>query len=46
MRRLPDALRGAGLTPRIHRRVSCNDEGISLGQLMIGEASFERFSRL
>ena len=39
MLRLPDALRRAGLTPWIHRRVSCNDEGLSLGQVMIGEAS-------
>ena len=38
LRRLPEALRKAGLQPRIHRRVSCNDEGISLGQLMIGAA--------
>ena len=38
LRRLPEALRKAGLRPRIHRRVSCNDEGISLGQLMIGAA--------
>ena len=38
MRRLPAALRKAGLRPWQHRRVSCNDEGISLGQVMIGEA--------
>ena len=38
MRRLPDALRRAGLVPWRHRRVSCNDEGISLGQLMIGQS--------
>ena len=38
LRRLPEALRKAGLQPRIHRRVSCNDEGISLGQLRIGAA--------
>ena len=42
MRRLPQALRAAGLRPWQHRRVSCNDEGISLGQVMIGEHSFER----
>ena len=41
LRRLPEALRKAGLQPRIHRRVSCNDEGISLGQLRIGEASLD-----
>ena len=39
MRRLPRALREAGLTPWQHRRVSCNDEGLSLGQVMIGEAN-------
>ncbi len=38
MRRLPGALRNAGLRCWQHRRVSCNDEGISLGQVMIGEA--------
>ena len=36
LRRLPEALEKAGLRPRLHRRVSCNDEGISLGQLMVG----------
>ena len=41
LRRLPGALEKAGLRPRLHRRVSCNDEGISLGQLMIGAASFQ-----
>ncbi len=40
LRRLPAALEKAGLRPRLHRRVSCNDEGISLGQVMIGGASF------
>ena len=39
--RLPKALAQAGLRPWTHRRVSCNDEGLSLGQLMIGEYSFE-----
>ena len=38
MTRLPEALRAVGLRPWRHRRVSCNDEGISLGQVMIGEA--------
>lgn len=38
MERLPDRLRAAGLRPWVHRRVSCNDEGLSLGQLMIAEA--------
>ncbi len=41
MRRLPKALEEAGLRPWRHRRVSCNDEGISLGQVMVGEFSFE-----
>ena len=36
LRRLPGALEKAGLRPRLHRRVSCNDEGISLGQVMVG----------
>ena len=39
MRRLPRALAEAGLRPWQHRRVSCNDEGLSLGQVMIGEAA-------
>ena len=39
MRRLPRALAEAGLRPWVHRRVSCNDEGLSLGQVMIGEAA-------
>lgn len=38
MERLPGMLRGAGLRPHVHGRVSCNDEGLSLGQLMIAEA--------
>ena len=36
MQRLPDRLRARGLDVYHHRRVSCNDEGLSLGQLMIG----------
>ena len=35
MRKLPERLRHAGLEPYHHIRVSCNDEGLSLGQLMI-----------
>ena len=35
MKRLPAELRKAGLDVCHHRRVSCSDEGISLGQLMI-----------
>ena len=38
MERLPGLLRAAGLRPHVHRRVSCNDEGLSLGQLMVAEA--------
>ena len=38
MRRLPNRLRERGLEVYHHRRVSCNDEGLSLGQLMIGNA--------
>ncbi|MBR5094449.1 MAG: carbamoyltransferase HypF [Oscillospiraceae bacterium] len=39
MRRLPALLRARGLTPYHHSRVSCNDEGIALGQLMIAAQS-------
>lgn len=39
MSRLPAALRSAGLDVYHHRRVSCNDEGLSLGQLMIANQS-------
>lgn len=35
--RLPKRLREVGLMPYIHRRVSCNDEGLSLGQLVIAK---------
>ena len=38
MERLPRLLREAGLQPCVHSRVSCNDEGLSLGQLMIASA--------
>ena len=38
MHRLPDRLKTRGLEVYHHRRVSCNDEGLSLGQLMIGNA--------
>lgn len=41
LNRLPAALERAGLRPRTHQRVSCNDEGLSLGQVMIGEHRFE-----
>ncbi|MCR4607674.1 MAG: carbamoyltransferase HypF [Oscillospiraceae bacterium] len=38
MKRLPERLRGNGFEVYCHRRVSCNDEGLSLGQLMIADA--------
>ena len=40
MRRLPERLRAAGLEVYTHSRVSANDEGLSLGQLMILEANY------
>lgn len=40
MRRLPERLRAAGLEVCTHSRVSANDEGLSLGQLMILEANY------
>lgn len=40
MERLPGALRARGFDVYVHSRVSCNDEGISLGQLMIAEARY------
>lgn len=39
MQRLPDMLRRKGFEVYHHRRVSANDEGIALGQLMIANAS-------
>ena len=38
MRRLPDRLHSAGLEVYHHSRVSTNDEGIALGQLMVANA--------
>ena len=38
MRRLPQELRRRGLRPWHHSRVATNDEGLSLGQLMIAQA--------
>ena len=38
MRRLPRRLRSEGFQVYHHCRVSCNDEGIALGQLMAAEA--------
>ncbi len=37
LERLTKALRGLGFEVYTHSRVSCSDEGLSLGQLMIGE---------
>ena len=42
MHRLPEALRRAGFTVYHHRRVSTNDEGISLGQLLVARTVLER----
>ena len=39
LQRLMEGLESAGLEPYCHRRVSCNDEGLSLGQLMIADAA-------
>ena len=39
--KLPAALEREGFRVWRHRRVSCNDEGLSLGQLMIAEAAME-----
>ena len=41
MKMLPAALESEGFCVRRHRRVSANDEGLSLGQLMIAEALME-----
>ena len=41
MHRLPGELQDRGLEVFRHRRVSCNDEGIALGQLMIGNTRRE-----
>lgn len=42
MRRLPERLREAGFTVYHHSCVSTNDEGISLGQLMVAQHQLER----
>jgi len=39
MGRLPEKLKEAGFRVLRHQRVSCNDEGLSLGQLMIAQAA-------
>ena len=41
MTRLPGRLEKAGFRVLRHRRVSCNDEGLSLGQLMIAQAAIK-----
>lgn len=41
MRRLPAWLRGEGFEVYHHSRVSANDEGLSLGQLMIAQYALE-----
>ena len=42
--RLPRMLEQKGIRVYTHRRVSCNDEGLSLGQLMVLNAAMERLS--
>ena len=44
MTRLPARLEKEGFRVLRHRRISCNDEGLSLGQLMIAEAAIENLS--
>ena len=41
MSRLPERLEAEGFRVLRHHRVSCNDEGLSLGQLMIANAKTE-----
>ena len=41
MRRLPERLRAVGFEVYHHSRVSANDEGIALGQLMIANAKWK-----
>ena len=40
LERLPKRLRHLGFEVYVHSRVSCNDEGLSLGQMMITEARY------
>ena len=40
MKHLPERIESAGLKVFNHRRVSTNDEGVSLGQIMIGRSKY------
>lgn len=42
MERLPSALEKRGLKVYHHHRVSCGDEGLSLGQLMIAASLMKK----
>lgn len=42
MKRLPKRLEAEGFRVLCHRRLSCNDEGLSLGQLMIANAKLTK----
>jgi hydrogenase maturation protein HypF len=42
MKRLPRRLEAEGFRVLCHRRLSTNDEGLSVGQLMIANASLEK----
>ena len=42
MKRLPKRLEAEGFSVLCHRRVSTNDEGLSLGQLMIANAKLRK----
>ena len=46
MARLPEKLEAAGFRVLRHRRLSPNDEGLSLGQLMIARAALDSLSQL
>ena len=45
MTRLPTRLEQEGFRVLRHRQVSCNDEGLSLGQMMIAQAKTEELSQ-
>ncbi len=42
MKRLPERLKAEGFRVFCHRRLSCSDEGLSAGQLMIANAKLEK----